>query len=89
MEGPYIQYDPKTEKYFLFVSYGKLTREGGYQIREFRGDHPWGPFQDPSGKVLGDQEDYFDYGLKLMGNYSFPSLETTYMAPRRAVGVPG
>lgn len=36
VEGPYIQYDPKTEKYFLFVSYGKLTREGGYQIREFR-----------------------------------------------------
>lgn len=81
VEGPYIQYDPKTEKYFLFVSYGKLTREGGYQIREFRGDYPWGPFQDSSGKVLGDQEDYFDYGLKLMGNYSFPSLETTYMAP--------
>lgn len=81
VEGPYIEYDPDTDYYYLFASYGNLTREGGYQIREFRSKTPTGPYEDPQGHTLGDQEDYFNYGLKVMGNYTFPSLETAYMAP--------
>lgn len=36
IEGPYILYDEESGYYYLFVSYGSLTREGGYQMRVFR-----------------------------------------------------
>ncbi len=81
VEGPYIWYDRESGYYYLFVSYGNLQREGGYQIREFRSKKPTGPYEDPAGNTLQDQEDYFNYGLKLAGNYSLPSLEKGYMAP--------
>lgn len=80
-EGPYISYDKETGYYYLFVSYGGLTREGGYQIREYRSKNPTGPYVDGAGKTLGDEKDYFNFGIKMAGNYKFPSLETAYMAP--------
>lgn len=44
-EGPYIQYDAENGYYYLFVSYGDLQSDGGYQIRQFRSesqrDHMW------------------------------------------------
>ena len=36
---------------------------------------------DVAGNTLEDQDDHFNYGLKMMGNYTFPSLNYTYMAP--------
>ena len=36
---------------------------------------------DAAGKTLGDEDDYYSYGLKLMGNYTLPTLTETYMAP--------
>lgn len=36
IEGPYILYDPQADYYYLFVSFGWLARDGGYQIRLFR-----------------------------------------------------
>jgi arabinan endo-1,5-alpha-L-arabinosidase len=36
---------------------------------------------DVAGNTLQDQDDHFNYGLKMMGNYTFPSLNYTYMAP--------
>ncbi|MBE5907307.1 MAG: glycoside hydrolase family 43 protein [Lachnospiraceae bacterium] len=80
-EGAYMTYNSDNGYYYLFVSYGNLQREGGYQIRQFRSTSPVGPFVDAAGNTLGDQEDYFSYGLKMAGNYDFPSLETAYMAP--------
>lgn len=80
-EGPFIDYNEDTGYYYLFVSYGELKREGGYQIRQFRSKDPEGPYLDYAGKTLGDEDDYFSYGIKMAGNYSFPSLETGYMAP--------
>lgn len=80
-EGPYISYDETTGYYYLFVSYGSLTREGGYQIREYRSKAPAGPYVDGAGKTLQDEKDYFNFGIKMAGNYKFPSLETAYMAP--------
>ena len=76
-----MTYNSDNGYYYLFVSYGNLQREGGYQIRQFRSTSPVGPFVDAAGNTLGDQEDYFSYGLKMAGNYDFPSLETAYMAP--------
>ncbi|WP_051204615.1 glycoside hydrolase family 43 protein [Butyrivibrio sp. VCD2006] len=81
IEGPYITYSPETGYYYLFVSYGGLTSNGGYQIRQFRSQTPTGPYVDAEGHRLGSEEDYMNYGLKMMGNYTLPSLSVTYMAP--------
>lgn len=80
-EGAYMTYNPDNGYYYLFVSYGNLQREGGYQIRQFRSTSPVGEFVDAAGRTLGSEEDYFSYGLKMAGNYDFPSLDTAYMAP--------
>lgn len=81
IEGPYIQYDEESGYYYLFVSYGDLQSDGGYQIRQFRSDTVDGTYVDAAGNSLEDQDDHFNYGLKMMGNYTFPSLNYTYMAP--------
>ena len=80
-EGPYITYNADNGYYYLFVSCGSLTREGGYQMRLYRSENPTGPYVDAAGRTWDDEEDYFNYGLKIMGNYDLPSLETAYMAP--------
>ncbi len=81
VEGPSITYDPDTGYYYLFASFGWLEREGGYQIRQFRSKAPTGPYVDYAGRTLADEDNYYSYGVKMAGNYSFPSLETAYMAP--------
>lgn len=80
-EGPYILYDEESGYYYLFVSYGELTREGGYQIRQYRSDKVTGPYVDAAGNTLGYDTDHSQFGLKMMGNYNLPSLKTAYMAP--------
>ncbi len=81
IEGPYITYSKESGYYYLFLSYGGLTSNGGYQIRQFRSENPTGPYVDAAGNRLGNEEDYMSYGLKMMGNYTLPSLSVTYMAP--------
>lgn len=77
IEGPYILC---TEGYYyLFVSYGSLTREGGYQIRVFRSENPDGPYVDMNGGTPFGAG-HAAYGLKLSGNYNLPSLPRAYMA---------
>lgn len=80
IEGPYILYDEDSEYYYLFVSYGELTRAGGYQIRVFRSKTVDGEYVDMNGQypVKGLNHSY--YGLKLSGNYYLPSLAKAYMA---------
>lgn len=80
-EGPYILYDEESGYYYLFVSYGELTREGGYQIRQFRAESVTGPYLDASGETFGYTAKHPSSGLKMMGNYKLPSLKTAYMAP--------
>lgn len=86
IEGPYILYDAATDYYYLFVSYGSLVSNGGYQIRLFRSKNVEGPYTDAAGQTCtmvdaANAEYNKDYGLKMIGNYQFPSLETAYMAP--------
>lgn len=77
IEGPYILY--AGGYYYLFVSYGALNREGGYQIRVFRSETVDGDYVDMDGMApSGGGHSYF--GLKLSGNYSLPSLHFSYMA---------
>ena len=80
-EGPYLTYSEETGYYYLFASFGGLNREDGYQIRQFRSESITGPYLDAAGQLMGDQENFTSYGLKMMGNYKLPSLETAYMAP--------
>lgn len=81
IEGPYIMYEEQSGYYYLFVSYGSLTSEGGYQIRVFRSKSPDGPYTDAAGQEMGGVTDHSQYGMKLMGNYILPSLSKAYMAP--------
>ncbi len=86
IEGPYILYDETTDYYYLFVSCGSLTSNGGYQIRQFRSRDVEGPYTDTKGQTCtmvdsANPEYNKEYGLKMMGNYQFPSLEKAYMAP--------
>lgn len=81
IEGPYMLYSPETDYYYLFLSYGGLDANGGYNIRVARSKNPDGPFEDAEGKamidaqgtagVLFDDPAYAPYGVKLMGNYEF------------------
>lgn len=81
IEGPYIQYDPESGYYYLLVSYGALNREGGYQIREFRSETVDGTYVDAKGQEMQKVLDHTEYGVKMMGNYTLPSLDCSYMAP--------
>lgn len=81
IEGPYILYDEVSDYYYLFVSYGSLQANGGYQIRLFRSENVDGPYVGADGENLGMVVDHSTYGVKMMGNYTFPSLTYTYMAP--------
>lgn len=85
IEGPYMLYSPETDYYYLFLSYGGLDANGGYNIRVARSKNPDGPFEDSEGKAmieaqgtagkLFDDPAYSPYGVKLMGNFEFLSAE--------------
>lgn len=81
-EGPFIEYNPDTGYYYLWVTYGGLTSTGGYNMRVARSESPTGPFLDPSGKnmVLSPNPNLDSVGLKVMGNYKFSSTKPAYMA---------
>lgn len=85
IEAPYILYSPETEYYYLFLSFGGLAADGGYNIRVCRSENPDGPYVDSEGQDMiackGPVGSFFDdstagkYGVKLMGNFSFPYVE--------------
>ncbi len=85
IEAPYVMYSPETEYYYLFLSYGGLSADGGYNIRVARSKTPDGPYEDANGNDLinckGKAGSFFDdttasaYGVKLMGNFQFNHVE--------------
>lgn len=81
-EGPFIEYNAETGYYYLWVTYGGLFSDGGYNMRVFRSTSPLGPFTDPAGRqaVLASNSNLDSVGLKVMGNYKFSSLNRAYMA---------
>lgn len=80
IEGPYILYDEASGYYYLFVSYGGLVSNGGYQIRVFRSQTVDGDYVDMNDKYPTEEYNHAFYGLKLSGNYLLPSLRQAYMA---------
>ena len=81
-EGPFIEYNPDTEYYYLWETYGGLLSDGGYNMRVFRSMSPTGPFVDPAGNspIQTANTKLDNFGLKVMGNYKFSSLNKAYMA---------
>jgi arabinan endo-1,5-alpha-L-arabinosidase len=92
IEGAFMLYSPESAYYYLFLSFGGLDANGGYNIRVARSRQPDGPFLDSAGRDLtnasGTPGTLFDdlaiapYGVKLMGSHQFmpvagePSLTT-------------
>jgi len=81
IEGPYIMYSPDTDYYYLFLSFGGLEVNDGYNIRVCRSRNPDGPYEDALGQDMikcggrpgtyFNDPDYEGYGVKLMGGYCF------------------
>ncbi|MBQ2929058.1 MAG: glycoside hydrolase family 43 protein [Clostridia bacterium] len=81
IEAPYILYSPETDYYYMFLSFGGLNANDGYNIRVCRSENPDGPYVDALGqdmiKCKGrngsffNDPDYEPYGVKLMGGYEF------------------
>ena len=87
IEGPYILYSPHTKYYYLFVSFGGLAFDGGYNIRVARSENPDGPYYDSQGNDMSevrsdiafDDATVFQYGVKLMGNHYVLGTPFPYM----------
>ena len=80
-EGPYIEYMKDGDGngfYYLFMSYGFYSPEGGYNMRLFRSDKITGPYKDVTGDdAVFHKAIYPNYGndvscgVSLMQNYSW------------------
>ncbi len=74
-EGPYIEYIDGY--YYLFMSYGFYSPDGGYNMRVFRSENVKGPYVDYSGDsaIFGSWE--FNYGdntktgVSIMASYQW------------------
>lgn len=70
-EGSYIM--KQGDYWYLFVSYGALQQQGGYQIREFRSKNITGPYVDEDGNNAVSIETIgsnwtLKTGIRLMGS---------------------
>lgn len=81
-EGSYIQHIGKY--YYLFMSYGFYSPEGGYEMRIFRSSNPDGPYVDASNKDAINLTYEMNYGpkaatnkgMRLFGSYNNWGLQT-------------
>ncbi|WP_026263495.1 arabinan endo-1,5-alpha-L-arabinosidase [Paenibacillus sanguinis] len=75
VEGPYIIYNEKFKKYYLFVSYDSLFED--YNVRVARSDSITGPYVDYNRREMTDTafEPQFAVGTKLLGGYKFGEAE--------------
>ncbi len=81
-EGSYIQHIG--DYYYLFMSYGGLTADGGYEMEVFRSKNPDGPYVDPKGQSAIFTKYVMNYGTsgsyrgeKILGNYENWGFMTT------------
>jgi len=85
IEGAFIVYSPETDYYYMFVSFGGLGANDGYNIRLGRSRQPDGPYLDAAGNdltnvsgapdTLFDDESIQPFGVKVMGNWRFVPVE--------------
>ena len=75
-EGPYVEYieDPDGKGYYyLFVSYGFYSPDGGYSMRVFRSEKPTGPYTDVAGNSAIFSKYIYNYGKNT--TYGFPIIQ--------------
>lgn len=99
IEGSYIMYNPDTEYYYLFLSFGGLDSDGGYNIRVARSKTPDGPYLDAEGQDMinckGPANTFFDdeaaekFGTKLLGGYKWKWEEGEKGEDRKGLLSPG
>ena len=99
IEAPYVIYNPDTGYYYLFLSFGGLDSDGGYNVRVVRSENPDGPYYDPMGQDMtgckGPSGSTFsdataaNYGAKLMGGYRFQWQEGELGEDRQGYLSPG
>lgn len=99
IEAPYILYSPDTDYYYLFLSFGGLSANDGYNIRVCRSRNPDGPYEDKLGQnmircagragTFFNDPDYEPYGVKLLGGYEFLPLESDRNRLTQALRSPG
>ncbi len=99
IEGPYIAYNPDTDYYYLFLSFGGLGVNDGYNIRVCRARDVTGPYEDAQGHDMRDcmcrpgnfwnDDDVAPYGVKLMGGYQFTPLAGENSPKAQTVRSPG
>lgn len=65
-EGSYIQHIG--EYYYLFMSYGFFSPDGGYEMRVFRSEKPTGPYVDANGEDAINKTYVMNYGPKAVTN---------------------
>lgn len=73
IEGPFIQYSPNSEYYYMFTSYGGLAAGDGYNMRVARATTPRGPYYDHDDvdQASFTSEPKDPSGVKVMGDYQF------------------
>ncbi|MDI9419228.1 MAG: glycoside hydrolase family 43 protein [Bacillota bacterium] len=98
IEGPYILYSPDSDYYYLFVSFGGLGSNDGYNIRVARSQNPDGPYHDAKGTnmeivvgtgSLSNDSTIAPHGVKLMGNYQFVHVDGEIRNKSRGYKSPG
>lgn len=99
IEGAYVIYSKETVYYYMFLSFGGLAADGGYNIRVIRSKTPDGPYYDSKDNDMinckGDDGTFFDdraaekYGTKIMGNYRFNGVEGENSITRKGYVSPG
>lgn len=70
--------------WYLFLSYGKLTQTGGYQIRLFRSKSITGPYEDEAGnKAVADMSSPNNWsdttGIRLLSSYQWPGSSSKHI----------
>ncbi|MDX8045300.1 LamG-like jellyroll fold domain-containing protein [Gracilibacillus sp. S3-1-1] len=83
-EATYAVYDEAAGYYYLYITYGGLASDGGYQMRQFRSENIEGPYVDAAGNEavfpesfdigVGNfpgNDDHKEIGNKMIGNFLF------------------
>ena len=100
IEAPYIIYNRDTDYYYLFLSFGGLNVNDGYNIRVCRSRNVEGPYEDAQGHDMrdcmckpgnfwNDDDDVAPYGVKLMGGHQFVPLAGENSGKAQIVRSPG
>ncbi|MFC1695001.1 glycoside hydrolase family 43 protein [Pseudomonadota bacterium] len=82
IEGAFVIYSPQSGYYYMFVTFGGLSADGGYNIRVSRSVNADGPYYDALGNDMAEVKanpalPLFDdasiepFAQKLMGNHFF------------------